>query len=484
VIGGGINGAGIARDAARRGLATLLCERGDLAEGTSSRSSGLIHGGLRYLENYEFRLVRESLQERATLLATAAHLVHPQRFVLPEVPGLRPAWMMRAGLFLYDRLSGRAGLASSGTLGLREGALAGAMQPRIARAWHYSDCRTDDARLVLATVQDAAAAGARIRAGTAVEGAHREGGDWIVDLRDRATGAATRVRARALANAAGPWVAAVRAQAGARGHGVRLVKGSHVVVRRFWPGSDAFLLQNHDRRVVFVIPWPHGLALVGTTDVPYQGDASEVRATDGEVEYLCDAVNRQMRAQLSPDCVLHRYAGVRSLVDDHAANPSKVTRDYLLEFDAPAGAAPLVSVIGGKVTTYRRLAQNTLDLLGRHFPAMGRCATQTLPLPGSEGGRPAVDEEHDRLRARQAYVPEDHRRDLVARHGVRASRLLEGCRSIGDLGRYFGGGLYEIEARHAREREWARNADDVLWRRTKAALGMSEQERNAFREWW
>ena len=486
VAGGGINGAGIARDAALRGLRVALCERADLGQGTSSHSSGLIHGGLRYLESYEVRLVHESLRERSVLSRTAAHLVRPLRFVLPHVPGLRPAWIMRAGLLLYDLLGGAAELPRSGSLRLRESPLADSMRESLDRAWTYSDCRTDDARLVVTTVAGAARAGAAIQVGAELVAARRDDSGWNIDLRDEGQGGVRSVRARALVNAAGPWVAGVRerAQPGAHGHGVRLVLGSHIVVRRFWPGDNAFLLQNPDGRVVFVIPWPHALALVGTTDIAYEGDPAAAQASNQEIAYLCEAVNRQMRVRLGPGDVLHRFAGVRCLVDDRSENPSRVSRDYLLELEADRSGAPLLSVLGGKITTYRHLAEKAVDRLEPWFPRMGRCRTGAEPLPGSECGPAGLASERERLLSGFRFVPTGHLADLFDRHGTVARALLEGCRNLGDLGRHFGAGLYEIEAEHARRNEWAKRAGDVLWRRTKAGLGMSENERERFREWW
>ncbi len=484
VIGGGINGAGIARDAAGRGLAVLLCEKGDLAEGTSSRSGKLIHGGLRYLEYCEFRLVREALIEREVLLRAAPHIVWPMRFVLPHSREQRPAWMVRLGLFLYDHLGGRERLAGTRRLDLRRTPEGAPIRDDYATAFEYSDCWVDDARLVVLNALDAASRGADIRVRTEVVSARRADGLWQATLR-AADGTTATARARVLANAAGPWVENVLAGvvgATAARH-VRLVKGSHIVVRKFWDGAHAYLLQNDDKRVIFVNPYEHDLCLIGTTDIPYQGAADDVAIDAAEREYLCRAVNRYMRQEIRPSDIVHEYSGVRPLYDDAAANPSAVTRDYVFDVDAADGAAPMLSVFGGKITTFRKLAEHALQKLQPFLPRMTGDWTRTAPLPG--GDMPDADFGRwlGAFSQSFAFLPAPLARHYARCYGTRALLLLDGARTLDDLGRHFGGLFYEREAEFLRRTEWARAPEDVLQRRTKHHLHMTPAERDAFAAW-
>jgi glycerol-3-phosphate dehydrogenase len=484
VIGGGVNGAGIARDAAGRGLRVLMCEKDDLAEGTSSRSGKLIHGGLRYLEYYEFRLVREALIEREVLLRAAPHIVWPMRFVLPHSAEQRPAWMVRLGLFLYDHLGGRETLPGTRKLDLRHDPEGAAIKEPFRTAFEYSDCWVDDSRLVVLNALDALARGAEIMTRTAVVEARREGGLWRATLRD-ADGGEREVRARGLANAAGPWVqniitGVVGANAARR---VRLVKGSHIILRKWWDGPQAYLLQNDDKRVIFVNPYEGDLCLIGTTDIPYEGAAETVAIDQGERDYLCRVVNRYMRHQITPADILHEYSGVRPLYDDNAANPSAVTRDYVFDVDGGDGRAPLLSVFGGKITTFRKLAEHALQKLAPFYPSMSGDWTREAPLPG--GAMPGAD--FDRflrdLRGAFAFLPEPLALHYGRLYGTRARDMLAGARSADDLGRHFGGLLYEREADFLLRTEWARTAEDVLYRRTKHHLHMSAPEQDAFANW-
>ena len=484
VIGGGVNGAGIARDAAGRGLSVLLCEKGDLAEGTSSRSGKLIHGGLRYLEYYEFRLVREALIEREVLLRAAPHIVWPMRFVLPHSRDQRPAWMIRLGLFLYDHLGGRERLPGTRRLDLRHAPEGLPIRDAYRLAFEYSDCWVEDARLVVLNALDAAARGAEVRVRTEVVSARREHAEWHVILR-RPDGATEVVRARGLANAAGPWVAQViTGVVGANSaRRVRLVKGSHIIVRKFWDGPQAYLLQNDDRRVIFVNPYEGDLALIGTTDIPYDGAADDVAIDAAERDYLCRATNRYMRHQLQSADILHVYAGVRPLYDDNAANPSAVTRDYVFDVEASDGAAPMLSVFGGKITTFRKLAEHALQKLQVYFPHMSGDWTRAAPLPG--GDMPGADFEswHADFARRAAFLPAPLARHYARQYGTRATDLLNGARTLADLGRHFGGLLYEREADFLIRTEWARAPEDVLMRRTKHHLHLSKAERDTFAAW-
>jgi len=467
VIGGGINGAGIARDAAGRGLATLLVERGDLAGATSSASSKLIHGGLRYLEQFEFRLVAEALAEREILLRVAGHLAWPTRFVMPHVPELRPRWVIRTGLFLYDHLARRSVLPGSQTVRLDSPPYSSGLQPRLKHGFVYSDCRVDDSRLVIANAVDARRRGARILVRTECIRAKRDGDLWRVQL-----SSGEEIHSRAIVNAAGPWVLQVLNEhlGEPSRDAVRLVKGSHVVVPRLYDGDHAFILQNDDRRVIFIIPFEDEFTLIGTTDVPVES-AQSPQVTDEEVRYLCAAASRYLARPVEPVSVCWRYAGVRPLYDDGSADPSAITRDYVLRLDAPPGAAPVLSVIGGKITTYRRLAEHALEKLAAHFPAMKTPWTAGVELPGSEFAR--RDSARHEVFERYRRLPERIVRGVFRRHGVEAAAVL----GDGEVGEHYGAGLTEREVRYFLEQEWASSAEDVLWRRTKCGLHMSEAQR-------
>ncbi|MEA3053431.1 MAG: glycerol-3-phosphate dehydrogenase [Sphingomonadales bacterium] len=470
VVGGGINGAAIVRDAAIRGSSVLLVERDDLAAHTSSASSKLIHGGLRYLEYYEFRLVREALAEREILLRTAPHIVRPLQFVLPHCRGLRPYWMVRSGLWLYDLLSIRGSLPSSRRVGRRRADLHAPLKER-RRVLSYWDARVDDSRLVVLNAVAAAENGAEIATRTELLSARRDGEAWRAELSGGRT-----VTARALVNAAGPWVAEVldRRLGAASGSRVRLDKGSHIVVPRLWEGEQAYILQQPDGRVVFALPFGGDFTLVGTTDVAVE-QPEDPAITPGEIRYLCEAADRYFTRQVVPADVVWSYAGVRALWDDGAVDPKAVTRDYRLEID-PRPGPKLLSVFGGKITTARALAQEALDRLG----VDGRRSTSHTFLPGGDL-YPDFLEWLERL---GSWLP----RPLVARlsraYGTRLRDMLGEAASLADLGRDFGAGLYEAELRWLRDREFARTADDVLWRRTKLGLRMSAEEARQVQAWF
>ncbi len=473
VIGGGINGVGIARDAAGRGLSVLLVEKDDLAAHTSSASSKLIHGGLRYLEHYEFRLVAEALAEREVLLRVAGHLVWPARFVMPHVPELRPRWMIRAGLFLYDHLARRASLPGSRAVRLDAAPFNAGLRAQLKHGFVYSDCRVDDARLVIINAMDARKRGAEILTRTECLSAQREGAIWRVRL-----AGGREVSARAIVNAAGPWVKRVlneRLRQPSRDN-VKLVKGSHIVVPQLYAGDHAFILQNDDRRVVFMIPYGDRHTLVGTTDVPFGGEPDAVEATDAETEYLCRAASRYLARPVEPRSVAWRFAGVRPLYDDGTTDPSAVTRDYTLRVDASAGAAPVLSVYGGKITTYRRLAEHALSDLAPFFPGMKGGWTAGEPLPGGDFGGASREQARDKLFARYRGLPQEVLRALFRRHGMLAYDVLGEVRTEAELGRHYGAGLYQRELGYFVAREWAVSADDVLWRRTKAGLHLTSAQ--------
>ena len=469
VVGGGINGAGIARDAAGRGLSVTLVEKSDLAVATSSASSKLIHGGLRYLEQYEFRLVAESLAERETMLRIAGHLTWPTRFLMPHVPELRPRWMIRTGLFLYDHLARRSLLPASRAVRLDQPPYNAGLRPELRHGFAYSDCRVDDSRLVVVNALDAQGHGARILVGVECRRARREDGVWRVELSSGET-----LRARAVVNAAGPWVKRVLNEdlGQSTRDSVRLVKGSHIVLPRLYEGTHAFILQNEDRRVVFMIPYEDRFTLIGTTDVDFEGDPLRVEASDAEIDYLCRAAARYLARPPQPSEVLWTYAGVRPLYDDGSHDPSAITRDYTLRVDDVDGKAPVLSVFGGKITTYRRLAEHALEKLAPYFPGMKPAWSGQAPLPGSD----YRDREAAKREVWQRYpqVPPNVLQGVFRRHGTLAPRVL----GDGKLGEYYGAGLTEREVAYLREHEWARSVEDILWRRTKCGLRMTEAQRS------
>jgi glycerol-3-phosphate dehydrogenase len=477
IIGGGINGAGIARDAAGRGLSVLLCEQDDLAAHTSSASTKLIHGGLRYLEYYEFGLVRKSLQEREVLLRAAPHIVRPLSFVMPHDPGLRPAWVIRAALFVYDHLGKRELLPGSQSVDLRTHAAGQPLKPELTQGFMYTDAWVEDARLVVLNALDASERGARILPHTRCVFARRDADLWDVTLQPAGDRPAQVVRCRALVNAAGPWVVNVlRESLGMTSRrALRLAKGSHIIVRRMFEHDHAYLLQNPDKRILFAIPYERDFTLLGTTDVEYEGDPAVVSITDAEIAYLCEMANRYFAHGISPTDVISSYSGVRPLLADDAANLSAVTRDYLLESDATSERAPLLSVFGGKLTTYRRLAEEALDLLAQSLPKMKTAWTANAPLPG--GDIPNADFEVFLADFRRSapWLPEALARRYARAYGTRVDRLLSGARSLSELGEDLGGGVYGAEIDYLLSQEWARTAEDILWRRSKLGLHVSPE---------
>ncbi len=485
VIGGGVNGAGIARDAAGRGLSVMLCEKDDLAQGTSSRSGKLVHGGLRYLEYYEFRLVREALIEREVLLNAASHIIWPMRFVLPHSPDDRPAWLVRLGLFLYDNLGGRKKLPGTRTLDLRRDPEGAPIKDQFSKGFEYSDCWVDDARLVVLNAMDAAARGAHILTRTACTSARREGGLWRIETKDARDGAKRVVLARALVNASGPWVNDIigRVTGLNSSRNVRLVKGSHIITPKFWEGPHAYLVQNVDKRVIFINPYEGDKALIGTTDIPYEGAPEEVAIAEAEIAYLLAAVNRYFKQTLRREDVVETFSGVRPLYDDGAGNPSAVTRDYVFDLDADGGA-PLLSVFGGKITTFRKLAEHALQRLLPTFPKMGPPWTAHSVLPGGEIEGADVPRFLDRLQRDYPWLPRDLARHYARHYGARTAKVIDGASSLAGLGRRFGPQLYEAEARYLMAQEWAETPEDVLTRRTKHALHMSVEEKAAFDAWF
>ncbi|MYG51210.1 MAG: glycerol-3-phosphate dehydrogenase [Rhodospirillaceae bacterium] len=487
VVGGGINGVGIARDAAGRGLSVLVVEAGDLASGTSSASSKLIHGGLRYLEHMQFRLVRDALKEREVLLACAPHLVQPLRFVLPHVPAMRPRPLIRLGLFLYDHLARRRAIPGSAGIDLGSSPLGTPLRREYGHGFSYWDCWVDDSRLVVANARAAAERGADIRTRTSCIGADRLERHWRLRLRDEATGAVLEARARSLVNAAGPWVGRVAdsidTRSAAAGPRMRLVKGSHIAVPRIAGADAAYILQNDDRRVVFLLPFEDRFSLIGTTDVPFEGDAGGVAIDAAETQYLIAVVSRFLKRPPAAADVVWSFSGVRPLYeDDKSAPASAVTRNYRLELHGGGGRPPLLTVLGGKITTYRRLAEEAVDRLAPHLAIAGRPWTASAPLPG--GDLPASDVAAfvDGLARRHNRFDRGYLARLARRHGRIAEDVLGDARGPQDLGRHIGADLYEREVLHMAANEWARRPEDVLWRRTKTGVHLSAAERHTAAE--
>ena len=476
VIGGGINGVGIARDAAGRGLRVCLIERADLAACTSSASTKLIHGGLRYLEYREFRLVRESLAERERLLRIAPHLVQPLRFILPHVATLRPRWEIRAGLFLYDHLGGRRHLPGSRSVDLRREPAGMALKSHYERGFAYSDCRVDDSRLVVVNARDAAERGAVIHTRTRVTGARADRQGWQVDCESH-PGRTWRVRAAAVVNAAGASLNEVRGLLGLQPpEPIRLVRGSHLVVSRLFEGEQAYILQNPDHRIVFAIPFQERFTLIGTTDVPHSGGLDGVEITAEETAYLCESVNRYFRRQVRAEDIRWSYSGVRSLRDDGATEAAAVTRDYELVLENAAHGARVLSVLGGKITTYRKLSESVLAMLQ---PSIGGSAarwTATAALPGGDLPHGSLAEFIDEAARRWPFLAREHLRRLASAYGTRIERMLQGVRSAADLGEPLGADLTPREVDYLRDHEWAATAQDILWRRSKLGLWLSPQE--------
>lgn len=482
IIGGGINGAGIARDAAGRGMSVLLVEAQDLAGATSSASTKLIHGGLRYLEHFEFRLVREALQERELLLKLAPHIIWPLDFVLPHVPGIRPAWMVRLGLYLYDHLGGLKNLQASAPVRLRAHHYGAPLKEIYKTGFRYADCWVQDSRLVILNAIDADELGAHILTRTACTGLRVHDGVWHAELRGSDSGETAVKTASMVVNAAGPWVHAVlegnNLTVPKKTPKVRLVKGSHIVVPRLFEGVQAYILQQPDKRIVFAIPYEGRFTLIGTTDVDYHEDPARPQIDSAEKIYLCDAINRYFRTAVSPADIVHSYSGVRPLLDDGRGRASAVTRDYHLELEKSFGA-PLLSVFGGKITTYRRLAQEAMGLLvplwinAEANPGSAQDWTDSVPLPGGDILEGDFDGFLMEQEIRYDWLPPALVYRYARAYGTRMDRMLEGAQGLESLGRHFGDRVYEAELDYLKRKEWAKTAEDILWRRSKLALHIS-----------
>ncbi|TIT04113.1 glycerol-3-phosphate dehydrogenase [Mesorhizobium sp.] len=484
VIGGGINGCGIARDAVGRGFSVFLAEMNDLASGTSSGSTKLIHGGLRYLEFYEFRLVREALMEREILWKNAPHIIWPMRFVLPYAKGLRPAWLIRLGLFLYDHIGGRKLLPATKTLDMARDPAGKPLKPLFRKAFEYSDGWVNDARLVALNARDAADRGATIRTRTKVIGARREGALWTVRLENTQTGDTEEVKARLLVNAAGPWVDHVlSATVGLNDvHNVRLVQGSHIVIAKKFDDPRAYFFQNKDGRIIFAIPYEEEFTLIGTTDQDYPGNPHDVKISDAEIDYLCAAASEYFAKPVKRSDIVWTYSAVRPLYDDGASKAQEATRDYVLKADGGEGTAPIVNTFGGKITTYRRLSESMLDKIEGFLGKRGKPWTANAPLPGGDFPASGFDAEVAKLKTAYPFLDARLARRLTRLYGTRARMLLGLARSNADLGRNFGADLYEAEVRYLVQNEWAMTAEDVLWRRTKRGLHLSREQAAALDE--
>ncbi|MGZ8292049.1 MAG: glycerol-3-phosphate dehydrogenase [Telluria sp.] len=490
VVGGGINGVGIARDAAGRGLRVILCEKDDLASHTSSASSKLIHGGLRYLEHYEFRLVRKALAEREVLLRSAPHIMHPLRFVMPHDSGQRPVWLIRAGLYLYDRLARREFLPGSEAVALRSHPAGEPLKEMFTRGFVYSDGWVDDARLVVLNAIAARERGAGILTRTACAALKREAGHWDATLAHEG-GRTTQVRARSLVNAAGPWASEFLhgATGGAPRRALRLIKGSHIVVPRLFGHDFAYIFQHPDGRIVFAIPYEQDYTLIGTTDLDYTGDLDRVKISDAEVAYLCQLSNRYFRHAIDPSDVVWSYSGVRPLVEDDAASAQAATRDFRLDYDN--GGAPMLTVFGGKITTFRKLAEEAVDWLG---PALGNRTsgwTAGACLPGGDlfGGRPTnrsvleFGQWMEGVKSSYAWLPPALAQRYARAYGSRIQLLLAHRQSLSDMGKQIVPGLYEAEAIYLMEHEWATRAADILWRRSKLGLHAGPGSEQVLDDW-
>lgn len=472
VIGGGINGAAIACDAAGRGLSVLLVERDDLANHTSSASSKLIHGGLRYLEHFEFKLVKSALQEREILLNKAPHLVWPMPFVMPHKRSIRPAWMIRIGLFLYDHLAGRQKLTGSSGIDLTTHPAGQTLKPQFKKGFLYSDCWGDDARLVVLNAQHAEEHGATIRTRTECLSASRDQNHWQVTLNNTQTQEHETVQAKVLINAAGPWVDTLLSQCteGSTTAHIVHIKGSHIVVPKIHSQHYAYLLQNDDQRVLFVIPYLDDYSLIGTTDVRYQDRLDDIEISEDEIAYLCEGVNRYFAKSIQSSDIIWSYAGVRPLKCENKAAPSTISREYELELNQDHNMAPILSVFGGKITTHRCLAEDVMKTIQPFFPNMGPKWTQNTPLPGGDIPNADVDHYLTELKKSHPNLEEKILHRYARQYGTRCKNLLHCVDTTKDLGTHFGAGLYQKELEYLVENEFVQTAEDLLWRRTKLGI--------------
>ncbi len=472
IIGGGINGCGIARDAAGRGLKVLLCEQDDIASHTSSSSTKLIHGGLRYLENYEFSMVRDALSEREVLMRIAPHLVWPLRFVLPHAQHLRPAWMIRIGLFLYDYLGKRDKLPTSGQINLRKDVAGRGLRKQSNKAFTYSDCATMDSRLTVINAVDACERGATIQTRTRCESLTRCDNHWQVSLSSNS--GKSQINARLIVNASGPWVSdVIENVASAKSpYRIRLVQGSHIIVAKMFEHENGYIFQNSDNRIVFAIPYENDFTLIGTTDLEYDGDPAECAITESETRYLCDLINSYFEQQISPDDVISSYSGVRPLFEDESSNASKVSREYVLSLNKGESGEepPILNIFGGKLTAYRQLAEKALKIISTEIGCNDKIWTNKVPLPGGDIENEDFEKFLWSLEQQYGWLPKALRKRYARQYGTRIHTLLQDYSSVEELGVYFGADLYECEVRYLMDFEWAIYPDDILYRRTRQGL--------------
>ncbi len=484
IIGGGINGCGIARDAAGRGLDVFLCEQNDLAQGTSSASTKLIHGGLRYLEHYEFRLVRESLIEREVLLRNAPHIISPLRFVLPHNKDMRPAWLLRLGLFLYDHLGGRELLPGTSNVNLVTDPVGVPLLDSYKKAFEYSDCWVDDARFVVLNALDAKRLGAEIKTRTKCTGAVREDGVWKLQIEESESGTVRYVKARALINASGPWVQDVIDDCGLKfsDDGIRLVRGSHIIVPKLFDHKKAYIFQNKDGRIFFAIPYESDFTLIGTTDQDHKGDVNGVEISQDEIAYLCESASPYFKQKITPDDVVWSYSGVRPLYDDGASAAQEATRDYVLKVHDDAGQAPVLNIFGGKITTYRKLSEAVMAKMKPYFPQMKAAWTSKVCLPGGDFKAEEFDAKLRQLKNDFAYLDDKWALRLMKMYGTRAWTILEQSAKKDDLGQDFGATLTEREVEFLINEEWAMSVEDILWRRSKLGLHMTDEQKEKLKQ--
>ncbi len=481
IIGGGINGVGIARDAAGRGYSVALCEMNDLASGTSSWSSKLVHGGLRYLEHYEFMLVRKALTEREILWSVAPHIIRPMRFILPHHKDLRPAWLLRLGLFLYDHIGGRKLLPSTKTVDLARGIFGKPLKAIFKKGFQYSDCQVDDARLVVLNALDASERGARILVQNQCTSAQREGDKWTVQIRDKATGKTTTISADLIVNAAGPWVDHVLGNSFGKNdaRNVRMVQGSHIVVPKLYDHDNCYIFQNADDRIIFAIPYTQNTTLIGTTDKDFEGDPGEAKISAQEIQYLCDAASEYFETPVRKENIVWTYSGVRPLYDDGASAAQEATRDYVFKQDLAGkdgGTAPLINIFGGKITTYRVLAEKMMDEIEDLIGRKGRPWTAKAALPGGDFPARGFDDLLNKVSARYPFMNSADLERLCHAYGTRMTMVLGNAESVEQLGEDFGCGLFEVEVRYLMLNEWASCADDIIWRRSKLGLVMNDRQ--------
>lgn len=490
IIGGGINGCGIARDASGRGYSVYLCETEDLASGTSSQSTKLIHGGLRYLEYYEFRLVREALTEREILWKLAPHIIHPLRFILPHHKDLRPSWLLRLGLFLYDHIGGRKKLPATSTLNLTTDDAGKPLKGNYTKGFEYSDCAVDDARLVLLNALDASERGASINTRTKCVNIQRDKGNWLLTVEDTQTKETKKITAKVLINASGPWADRVlhKLNPSKESKNIRLVQGSHIIVPKIYAHDKCYIFQNKDNRIIFSIPYHDKYTLIGTTDHEFEQSPRETKITQKEIDYLCSASNEYFNHQITPKDIVGTFSGVRSLYNDGASKAQEATRDYVLRVDGQnSNIAPMINVFGGKITTYRCLAESVMekveDLLDKNSELNKGKWTETAPLPGGHFAIDDVDKVCEQLHQDYPFLSKEEAIRYIKHYGTRARDFLDNAQSYKDLGESFGHGLYQREVEYQMKSEWAVTAEDILWRRTKLGLAFSKSETEALKSW-